>query len=70
MCCEPERINPKRKRGLEVDSTHAGLMTLRRELGERRQPVLSFLPRRHALNRWLGMARHRLLRRGKARGAV
>ena len=55
------------ERGLEVDSSHEGLLSLRSELGERRRPVLSFLPRRHALNRWLGMARHRLLQRRKAR---
>ncbi len=53
------------ERGLEVDSTHEGLSALRSELGERRRPVLSFLPRRHAVNRWLGMARHRLLRRDR-----
>ncbi len=53
------------ERGLEVDSTHEGLTALRAELGERLSPVLSYLPRRHALNRWLGMARHRLLGRHK-----
>ncbi len=55
------------ERGLEVDSTHERLLALRAELGERRQPVLSFLPRRHPLNRWLGLTRHRLLRRRRAR---
>ncbi len=54
------------ERGLEVDSTHAGLLALRSELGERRPPVLSFLPRQHTLNRWLGMVRHRLLKRAKS----
>ncbi len=54
------------ERGLEVDSTHPGLSELRTELGERLQPVLAFLPRHHALNRWLGMARHRLLGRHRA----
>lgn len=48
-------------RGLRVDSTHAGLAALRAELGQRRQPVLGFLPRRHPVNRWLGLIRHRLL---------
>lgn len=52
------------ERGLEVDSTHVGLVKLRSKLGERRPPVLSFLPRDHRLNRWLGKARHRMLRRG------
>ncbi len=56
------------ERGLEVDSTHEGLLTLRSELGERLPPVLSFLPRQHRLNRWLGMARHRILRRDKTHG--
>lgn len=51
------------ERGLEVDSTHAGLIALRVELGERRAPILGFLPRRHVLNRWLGLLRHRLLAR-------
>ncbi len=54
------------ERGLRVDSTHEGLSTQRVELGERLPPMLSFLPRRHALNRWLGMARHRLLRGGRS----
>lgn len=56
------------ERGLQVDSTHDWLSDLRVELGERMPPVLSFLPRRHAFNRWLGKARHRLLRRHKTQG--
>ncbi len=56
------------ERGLQVDSTHEWLTDLRAELGERLPPVLSFLPRRHALNRWLGKGRHRLLRRHKTQG--
>ena len=56
------------ERGLEVDSAHEGLLALRAELGERRQPILPFLSRRHFLNRWLGLARHRLLRRGEKGG--
>ena len=56
------------ERGLQVDSTHEWLTDLRSELGERLPPVLSFLPRRHFLNRWLGKARHRLLRRHKTQG--
>jgi len=55
------------ERGLQVDSSHSGLITLKSELGERRSPVLSFLPRRHPLNRWMGMTRHRLFRRRKHR---
>ncbi len=49
------------ERGLQVDSSHEGLLSLRSELGERRPPVLAFLSRKHPLNRWLGMARHRML---------
>ena len=52
------------ERGLQVDSSHQGMLALRLELGERRPPVLSFLPRQHLLNRWLGLARHRMLRSG------
>ncbi len=51
------------ERGLQVDSTHPGLTELKAELGDRWPPALPFLPRRHFLNRWLGMARHRLFRR-------
>lgn len=40
--------------GLSVDPDASALWGLRRQLGIRRQPVLSFLPRRHVLNRWLG----------------
>ncbi len=57
------------ERGFEVDSSHEGLTSLRSELGERLQPVFSFLPRRHTLNRWLGKARHRLLGRHKKHGS-
>ncbi len=56
------------ERGFEVDSTNEGLIALRSELGERMPPVLSFLPRHHTLNRWLGKARHRLLGRHKTGG--
>ncbi len=56
------------ERGFEVDSSHEGLLALRSELGERRPPVLPFLPRSHTLNRWLGKTRHRLLGRHKVGG--
>ncbi|HEX9732769.1 MAG TPA: hypothetical protein VGG06_12370 [Thermoanaerobaculia bacterium] len=48
------------EQGLQVDATHPGLTELVADMGPRRSPVLAFLPRRHALNRWLGKARHRL----------
>lgn len=50
------------ERGLRVDSRHPGLNELKADLGERWPPVIPFLPRRHVLNRWLGMARHKLVR--------
>ncbi len=49
------------RRGLMIDP---GCETIRadlRDLGERRTPVLGFLPRRHFLNRWLGRARKQLV---------
>ncbi len=49
------------ERGLEVDSANIELLALKDELGKRRPPVLPFLARGHALNRWLGKIRHRLL---------
>jgi len=48
------------EQGLQVDATHAGLRELLADMGKRRSPILPFLPRRHALNRWLGKVRHRL----------
>ena len=45
------------RRGLMVDPRHAPLLVEWRRLGVRREPVLSFLPRRHRLNRWLGRMR-------------
>lgn len=49
------------ERGLQVDAAHEGLQKLKAELGQRRRPIFPFLPRRHALNRWLGKLRHRVL---------
>lgn len=49
------------ERGTQVDADHPGLQELRLTLGQRRPPVLPFLSRRHALNRWLGKLRHRLV---------
>lgn len=46
------------ERGLKLDPQHAPSLALVAELGTRRSPVLSFLPRGHALNRWLGKIRH------------
>ncbi len=48
-------------RGLQLDARHPSLIQLRGDLGERRRPVLPFLPRGHFLNRTLGRWRHRLI---------
>ena len=45
------------RRGLMVDPRNPGLVLEWRRLGVRRAPVLSFLPRRHVLNRILGRLR-------------
>lgn len=50
------------RRGLMVDPRHAPLVLEWRRLGVRRAPVLSFLPRRHLVNRWLGRVRGILVR--------
>lgn len=46
------------RRGLAIDGDHAELRALAEELGERRPPVLGFLPRGHFLNVLLGRIRH------------
>lgn len=45
------------RRGLMVDPRNVALVLEWRRLGVRRPPVLSFLPRRHLLNRCLGRVR-------------
>ena len=42
------------RRGLMIDPGNAAMLTELNELGLRRRPVLSFLPRRHPVNRLLG----------------
>ena len=54
------------REGLAVDPKDAHLRKLYKELGVRRQQVLSFLPRAHPVNRFLGRLRHWL--RGGAHG--
>jgi len=44
-------------RGLRVAPRHHGIIEAMRRLGFRRRPVVSFLPRRHPLNRLLGSLR-------------
>jgi len=42
------------RRGLMIDPGNRAMLTELSELGMRRRPVLSFLPRRHPVNRLLG----------------
>lgn len=42
------------RRGLMIDPSSAPILEELRRLGVRRRPVLGFLGRQHALNRWLG----------------
>ena len=48
------------EQGMQIDATHEGLKALKADIGERRRPVLPFLPRTNFLNRSLGRVRHRL----------
>ncbi len=54
------------RRGLMIDPENAPIAADLQVLGIRRSPLLRFLSRRHALNRWLGALRRHLLpiRRG------
>jgi hypothetical protein len=47
-------------RGVQIDATDDRLNALKAELGQRRPPLLPFLPRRHLVNRSLGRFRHRV----------
>jgi tetratricopeptide (TPR) repeat protein len=49
------------ERGLEIDAGNEELLSLHREIGLRRAPVLRFLARGNPLNRALGRVRHRVL---------
>jgi tetratricopeptide (TPR) repeat protein len=48
------------RRGLKLDPDHGGLRALAVQMGQRRKPVLRFLSREHALNRFLGRLRHQI----------
>ncbi len=50
------------RRGLMIDPGNEALSQAMTDLGARISPVLSFLPRRHPLNRLLGRARSRIVR--------
>lgn len=58
------------RRGLMVEPRYAPLLLEWRRVGVRRAPVLSFLPRRHLLNRLLGRVRGRLVRDFVPRGEL
>jgi tetratricopeptide (TPR) repeat protein len=47
------------RRGLMIDPGNQLIRGTLKRLGQRRDPVLHFLPRRHVLNRWLGHVRRR-----------
>ena len=47
------------RRGLMIDPANQEILNDLRILGVRRRPALGFLPRRHLLNRWLGIFRGR-----------
>jgi hypothetical protein len=44
---------------LMIDPANQEIGQELQRLGVRRSPVLSFLPRRHVLNRWIGVVRRR-----------
>lgn len=46
------------EKGLAVDSENQRLLDLRRNMGQRRPPVLSFLSRSNPVNHFLGFVRH------------
>jgi hypothetical protein len=50
------------KDGLKIDPRSEEMLTLQRELGVRRGPVLSFLSRDNPVNRTLGWLRHQITR--------
>ena len=50
-------------RGLQHDPLHVGLLTLRSEMGVRRNPCIPFLRRENLLNKWLGKATYRKVTR-------
>ena len=46
------------ERGLKLDPDHEGLLTMKREVGVRKKPVLRFLGRENPVNVFLGRVRH------------
>lgn len=58
------------RRGRMIDPGHAEIAAELRNLGQRGERFLPFLPRGHALNRWFGLARHALARQPRSRVAA
>ena len=48
------------RRGLMIDPADEDILQDMRELGVRSRPPLTFLPRGHVVNRWIGQVRGRL----------
>ncbi len=57
------------KKGLRFDETNQSLQDEIRRLGQRREPIISFLPRGNVLNRVCGLLAHRATGRGYARSS-
>jgi hypothetical protein len=47
------------RRGLMIDPANQQILDDLKDLGVRRRPPFAFLPRRHLINRWIGMLRGR-----------
>ena len=58
------------QRGKMIDPGNLEIEHELAELGRRDPPIIHFLPRRHILNRWLGIARHHLSQRGAERSVA
>lgn len=43
------------RKGLKLNPEHSGIWSQITQMGSRKRPVLSFLPRQHFLNKYLGM---------------
>jgi tetratricopeptide (TPR) repeat protein len=55
------------QRGKMIDPGNVEIEHELAELGRRDPPIIQFLPRRHILNRWLGLVRHHMSQRAEAR---
>jgi len=57
------------KRGLKFDETNEALKAEIRKLGQRREPIFSFLPRGNVLNKFCGLLAHRVSGKGLVRSS-